>query len=77
MSRTRSEAECLWYEDDPDAAGRFVMDDQCLGQEAAGIAERLHSGELSRKAVFAYTPEPFVQVADEFLMTDHDASSTN
>jgi hypothetical protein len=51
-SLERSEAECLGDEDDGDAAGGFVVDDQCLREHRSGEASRLHACELTRQAVF-------------------------
>ena len=48
------------------------MDDQCLGEEAAGVADGLHACVLSGEAVFAYAAEAFVEVADEFLVADDE-----
>src|SRR5450755_4547919 len=65
------EAECLGYEDDVGPAGGFVVDDQRLCEQGSGTAYTLHPDVLSWQAVFAYAPQPFVEVADEFLVA-HD-----
>jgi hypothetical protein len=47
------EAECLGDEDDGDAGGGFVVDDQCLCEHCSGEAGVLHAGELAGEAVLA------------------------
>ena len=47
------EAECLGDEDDGDAGGGFVVDDECLREHCSGEAGVLHAGELAREAVLA------------------------
>ena len=47
------EAECLGDEDDGDAGGGFVVDDECLCEHRSGEAGVLHAGELAREAVLA------------------------
>ena len=67
-----SVAQCLGHEDDVDAPRGLVVDDERLGEEASGVAGALHSSELSRQAVLAYPAEAFVQVSDEFLVSDDE-----
>jgi hypothetical protein len=69
---TLLEAECLGYEDDVDASRRVVVDDQRFGEQAAGAAGGLHSRVFLGEAVFVYSAEAFIEVADEFLVADDE-----
>src|SRR5437588_13122013 len=69
---TLLEAECLGYEDDLDASCRVVVDDQCLCEQASGVAGVLHTRVFLGQAVFAYAAEAFVEVGDEFLVADDE-----
>jgi hypothetical protein len=66
------EAECFWDEDDADPVSWFGMDDQRLGEQAAGVADGLHARELPGEAVLADAAQAFVDVSDELLVTDDE-----
>lgn len=66
------EAEYLGYENDADATGGFVVQDQRLREQASRVACVLHAEVLSRQAVLANASEPFVEVSNELLVADHE-----
>ena len=54
-----------------------MVDDQCLGQQAAWVAETLHAQVFAGQAVLAHTSETFAEVTDELLMTQHEDHLTS
>ena len=66
------EAECFWDEDDVDPVSWLGMDDERLGEQAAGVADGLHASELFGEAVLADAAQAFVDVADELLVADDE-----
>jgi hypothetical protein len=69
------EAECLGYEDDVDASRRVVVDDQCLCEQASGVAGVLHTRVFLGQAVFAYAAARTVRDVCLFAHCDTEPRS--